>query len=558
MIFVNLKRRSLPLRLLHLGCAGALLAACGWMASVSLLAQVPAGPVVSVTGGTILGAALPAPGGAVFKGIPFAAPPVGDLRWHEPMPVKPWTGVRPALDYGARCEQSAGGRKVAAVPVSEDCLFVNVWTGEWPAKGKKPVMVWIHGGGNNAGSALGEAGIEPPFDGQNLVRRGVVVVTLQYRLGLFGFIGHPEMTAESAHHASGNYGLLDQIAALKWVHDNIAKFGGDPANVTLFGQSAGAQDISILLTSPPAKGLFAKAIVESGSPMISDKRLNTQAQTEQLGVILAQALKAPATDQLKFMRSLPAADILAATADFRKQLNGLLLDVGMDNYAVPQFSPEVYREGKEAALPMLIGTNAAESNGGTKPGGMVAAPDVVNAALKGRIDGLYANYPDLDARALKVYGTTGDMTEVSTSPAYGPYDAQFSVDLFMRCEGVELAAWHSAVAPTYRYEFTGGTETHPAVHTAEVALVYGFLGDQATDPKVSKLADQMQQYWTNFARTGDPNAKGLPVWPKHDVKAKQYMDLGNDGPVVKSNLRAVPCGIYVEKLNRDLDARKAQ
>ena len=546
-------------RVLKVACKGTLVAAYSLLIGASLVAQTPAGPVVAVTGGKVQGAALPAPGGAVFKGIPFAAPPVGDLRWREPMAVKPWAGVKPAAEYGAACEQSdSGWNKAAAARASEDCLFVNVWSPEWPAKGKKAVMVWIHGGGNNGGSAMGAGGIEPPFDGESLARHGVVVVTLQYRLGLFGFIGHPELTAESPHHASGNYGLEDQIAALKWVHDNIAKFGGDPANVTVFGQSAGAQNISILLTAPPAKGLIAKAIVESGSPMISDKRLNTQAQTEQLGVVLARVLKAPSTEQIKYLRSLPPSAILASAADVRKQLNGILLDVGMDNYVVPQFSPEVYREGKEAAVPMLIGTNAEESNGGAKPGGMVAATDVVLAALKGRIDGLYVNYPDLDARALKAYGVTGDMSEVSKDPIYGPLDAQFGVDLFMRCEGVALAAWHSAVAPTYRYEFSGGTATHPPVHTAEVPLVFGILADQAADAKVSKLSEQMQEYWTNFARTGDPNGKGLPVWPKHDVKTRQYVELGNDGPEVKANLRSVPCGIYVEKLTRDLDARKGK
>ena len=530
-------------------------AATGLLLSAAALAADA--PVVSVTGGKVQGVALPASGGAEFMGIPFAAPPVGDLRWREPMPVKPWAGVKDGTDYGNTCEQSDGGwNKNSAAKASEDCLLLNVWTPEWPAKGKHAVMVWIHGGGNGGGSALGAGGIEPPFDGASLARHGVVLVTIQYRLGLFGFIGHPELTAESPNHASGNYGLLDQIAALKWIKENIAKFGGDPANVTLFGQSAGAQDLSILLTSPPAKGLIAKAIAESGSPMISDKVLNTQAQEEQMGVVLAAALKAPATDQVKYMRSLPATAILAAAGDFRKALKGPILDVGMDNYAVPQFSPAVYMAGKEMAIPMIVGSNAEEGNGGAKPGGSAAPIDEVKAQLKKRIDTTYGKYADLEERALKAYGVTGDSSSLSSNPIYGAFDAQYGVDLFMRCEDEAMATWHSAIAPTYRYEFTGGTATHPPVHSAELPLVFGVLADQASDAKVSKLSEQMEEYWTNFAKTGDPNGKGLPVWPKYDAAGKQYIDLGNDGPTAKAKMQAVPCAIYAEKLTRDIEARK--
>jgi para-nitrobenzyl esterase len=186
-------------------------------------------PTVTVTGGTMQGLALTAPGGAVFKGIPFAAPPAGELRWREPQAVKPWTGTLKAVEYGAPRSQIASGcnDKVAAA-AKEDCLYLNVWTSDWPVKGKKPVMFWIHGGANMGGSAMGFAGIEPHFDGERLARHGVVVVTINYRLGVFGFIAHPELTAESPHKTSGNYGLMDQIAWLRWVRDNIAKFGSDP------------------------------------------------------------------------------------------------------------------------------------------------------------------------------------------------------------------------------------------------------------------------------------------------------------------------------------------
>jgi para-nitrobenzyl esterase len=479
------------------------------------------------------------------------------LRWREPQPVKSWTGVRRAVEYGASCAQAdSGWNKVSAARGSEDCLFLNIWTPEWPPKTKKTVMFWIHGGGNTGGSALGAGGIEPPFDGASLARHNVVVVTINYRLGLFGFIGHPELTAESPNHASGNYGLLDQIAALEWVRDNIAHFGGDPANVTAFGQSAGAQNISILLTSPLAKGLLQKAIAESGSPMVSDKRLQTPAQTEQLGVILAQALKAPSTGAIEFLRRIPASEVLAALPEFRKGLNGLILDVGMDRYVVPQFSPEVYRSGKELPLAMIVGNNGHESGGGR--GGADRSPEDIAAALKGHVETCYGKYPDLLERALKIYGLSGGENQVSGYPPYGPADAQFGTDNSFRCEAVAMAGWHSAVAPTWEYEFTGGTASHPPLHSAELGFVFGILGDQEPDENVRKLSAAMQRYWTNFAKTGDPNGPGLPKWPKLDLQTRAYIELSNEGPVRKARLRSAACAVYVDKLTRDSDARRLQ
>ncbi len=530
-------------------------------------AQNAAGPVVKVTGGSVQGRLLTAPGGAVFQGIPFAAPPVGDLRWRETQPVKPWTGVHPAVEYAATCMQgNSGWNKNSADKASEDCLYLNVWAPEWPSKTKKAVMVWMHGGGNGGGSALGAGTTEPPFDAEKLARHGVVMVTIQYRLGVFGFMGHPELTAESPHHASGAYGLLDQIAALQWVHDNIAKFGGDPANVTLFGQSAGAQDTTILLASPLTKGLITKAIAQSGSPMISDKRLQTPAQMEQVGVALAQVLKAPtSTGAIKYMRSLPASDIVAASgADFRKALGDqhLIVDVGQDGYVVPQFSPAVYRAGKELPIPVIFGSNGVEGGGGPGPGGPRAGatpptPEQILEQAKSRVSALYQKYPDLLERALKSYGYSGPANDLSTNPDHGNAQVQFGTDLFMRCETVTIAGWHSAIAPTYEYEFNAGTDKHPPVHSDELFYVFGFLRDDETpNPVLTKLSEQMQQYWTNFAKTGDPNGPGLPKWAKFDKATAAYMDLSNQGPQPKSALRRATCSIYAEKLNRDIDARK--
>jgi len=452
-----------------LGCSGVMAAQ-----------SVKSGPIVSVTGGKVQGRLLDDGGGAVFKGIPFAQPPVGDLRWHEPMPVKVWQGTRDAGEYGSPCAQ--GGTDKIGTSSKEDCLCLNVWTPEWPSKSPKAVMFWLYGGANTGGSAIGERGIEPAFDGTSLARHGVVVVTINYRLGLFGFIGHPELTAESPHHASGNYGLMDQIAALKWVRENIARFGGDPGNVTIFGQSAGAQNLTILMTSPLTKGLFRRAISESGTPMISDKRLPAPAEIEKLGLKLAELLKAPATGAIKYLRSLPAADILAVAPSFRGD-PAVLLDVGMDGYVVPRFSPKVFQMGQESTVPLMIGTNGAES-GLPRSGAAAAAPSPVPAAdaFKTRVESFYGKYPDLLTRALEVYGLTGDGSQVSTYSPYYTANVQCQTDTSFRCEAVVLAGWHSAANTTYQYEFTGGTPSNAPTHSAELKYVFGLLGDQSADP----------------------------------------------------------------------------
>ena len=538
----------------------------GWAASAGLFSallcfapgapvQGAAGPVVAVTGGRVQGSLLDS--GAVFKGVPYAQPPVGDLRWREPQAVKPWSGVRPAMEYAATCAQvDSGWNKMAAAKSSEDCLYLNLWTPQWPAKSKLPVMVWLHGGGNTGGSALGAGGIEPPFDGAKLASHGVVVVTINYRLGIFGFVGHPELTAESPHHASGGYGMLDQIAALRWVRDNIARFGGDPGNVTVFGQSAGGRDASILLTSPPARGLFQKAISESGSPMSNDRHMQTPAQMEQMGVILGQVLKAPATGTIAYLRGLPASALLGAQKEYVAALkeHELSLDIGVDGYAVPQYAAQVYRSGQEAPLPMIFGSNG-QDNVGQQIGKRDDSPEQKRAAAKATLESFYAEYPDLLQRALKIYGFSGPENDVSTYPPYGPVDIQLGSDLAIRCGTTVILGWHSAVAPTWEYEFDAGTAMHSPHHSAELDFVFGYLRDQAAEPNLAKLSAQMQEYWTNFAKTGDPNGPGLPPWPGYHAKSREYVQLSNDGISPRANLRAVPCGVWAERLNRDLDAR---
>jgi para-nitrobenzyl esterase len=326
------------------------------LASIFLLTATAAadnGPAVSVTGGQIRGRALAA--GVVFKGIPFAAPPEGELRWKPPMPVKPWTGVRDAGAYGATCAQiDANWNKSAAAAGKEDCLFLNVWAPQWPGSSKKPVMLWIHGGGNMGGSALGLGGIEPPFDGESLSRHGVVVVTIQYRLGLLGFLAHPELTAESPHRASGNYALMDIVAALQWVKQNIEKFGGDPANVTIFGQSAGGNNAGMMLVSPLSKGLFARAIEESGT-VVGGARLNqTLAEAEKQGLEYAARMNVPAGGALAYMRKLPASEVLKASPPYGAGGIGPVVD----GYVITEVAVRTFAAGRQHRLPLLIGNNA--------------------------------------------------------------------------------------------------------------------------------------------------------------------------------------------------------
>jgi para-nitrobenzyl esterase len=503
----------------------ALIAALVCAAGVSaILGQ--SDPAVTVTGGQVKGRALP--GGAVFKGIPYAAAPVGDLRWKEPMAVKPWNGVREAAEYGAPCAQIAAGwnDKIAAAG-SEDCLFLNIWTAEWPVRTRHPVMFWIHGGANMGGSAMGAAGIEPPFDAERLSRRGVVVVTINYRLGMFGFIAHPELTAESPHHASGNYGILDQIAALKWVRDNIAKFGGDPANVTVFGQSAGAHDAGLLMTSPLAKGLFRHAIEESGTVMIGGNTTPPLAQLERAGVKLAEKMKAPATGTIRHLRVLSTAEVLKSSPPYSGG-GPLRPEPNVDGYVLPKVPAEMFRAGEETAIPLVIGNNGREraTSGGAE-------------GLKKAIQDVYGSRAQ---QALELYA------EASSYPPYGDINVQYGTDMQFRCPAVLIANWHSAKNATYEYEFTRAYEPRGAVHSWELQYVFGNLSPQAADPMDRTLSDQVQEYWTNFAKTGNPNGGTLVNWPKHDARAGAYLEFAAGGPAAKEALRRPFCELFAQNL----------
>ena len=496
-----------------------------------LAAGANSGPLATVTGGQIRGAMLDQ-GGAVFKGIPFAQPPVGELRWREPMPVKPWAGVRDATAFGAPCAQRpnlfAPG---AAEKSNEDCLHLNVWTSTWPPKGKLAVMVWIPGGGNIAGTAS-----QVLYDGQPLSALGVILVTIDYRLGPFGFFSHPELTKESPHHASGNQAFLDQIAALGWVSKNIAKFGGDPANVTVFGESAGAIDISVLMTSPLSKGLFQRVIAESGAALgtRTGNPLSLQA-AEEAGSKMASKLGLESGSALKSLRELPTERILANAEPTASVIDG---------YVLGEKPSRMFAAGKEVQVGLLMGNNSRD----------VAPGIVLSVDLSKTIE---ETYGPVAPRAVALYGKS-----TQSDPVYGTPAEQWEADTTFRCTAVLQLTWHAAAGnPTFEYEFARvpvGKEKEGATHASELSYVFGTLdhvgliGAPPTrvtdeDRQVSKL---MQKYWTNFAKTGNPNGVGLPAWPKFDPKSRAYIQFTDPGPLIQEGLRSSFCDVFMENAKR--------
>jgi para-nitrobenzyl esterase len=437
-----------------------------------------------------------------FLGIPYAAPPVGDLRWKPPAPAAKWTDVRKATDFGSHCLQGNvfGDMKFRDAGGSEDCLTLNVWVPSKPASAKLPVMVWIYGGGFVAGTTS-----EARQDGWNLAQQGVIVVSMNYRLGIFGFFVHPELVKESEHHAAGNYGLLDQTAALQWVHDNIAAFGGDPGNVTIFGESAGSFSVSAQMASPLARGLFQKAIGESGGAFYSGglsfeprsvrEEKDAKSASEKLGV-----------SKLSELRALPADKILEIFG--KPGPEGFRFGPDVDGYFLPESAPAIFAAGKQNDVALLAGWNHDEGSfelAARKP----TAESMKASAQK--------DFGDKAEQFLKLYPTD--------TPEHVFRSAQdYAGDKFI---AFSTWAWLEAAAktgkqPVYRYRFDLGPPSDPkgpqmgAYHSAEIEYVFGQL-DSKTDvkwsPETRALSAQMQKYWANFAKTGDPNGPGLPKWP---------------------------------------------
>jgi para-nitrobenzyl esterase len=470
----------------------------------SLVLPLPAAITepVRVEQGLLSGVAGASPEVRVFKGVPFAAPPVADLRWRAPKPAPKWTGTRNASEFSAICMQrrpNAAGIGPEPRPMSEDCLYLNIYTTAKTAKDKLPVMVWIHGGALTAGAGS-------IYDGEQLARKGVVVVTLNYRLGVFGFFAHPELSKESDRAASSNYGLLDQIAALQWVQKNIAAFGGDPKCVTIFGESAGSWSTNLLSASPLARSLFQRVIGESGGQF---EPMKTLPRAEQAGEKFGSLIE---------LRAKPAEALQAAIGAAFVGAPGAYSGPVVDGWCLPEDVYTIYSKGKQNDVPLLIGSNEDE-------GTMFTPANVTLQSFKELAQRRFGS----DAEAfLKLYPAESD-SEAWKAQAASLRDQTF---------GWEMRTWARMQSKTgkskvYLYFFSRVPPGPAAArmgsfHSAEIAYVFHntHRPGRPWEETDHQLAETMSSHWVNFAKTGDPNGKGLPVWPAYDPNADLVMGFG--------------------------------
>ena len=487
-------------------------------------AQAPktasAGTVVTTQYGQLEGV-KEASGIYAFKGIPFAAPPVGEFRWREPQPLKKWDGVRRAVAFGPRAMQKPifGDMGFRSDSENEDCLYLNVWTPAKSPKEKLPVLVYFYGGGFMAGD-----GSEHRYDGEQMAKKGIVALTVNYRLGVFGFFTHPELTKESPHNASGNYGLLDQQAALAWVKENIAAFGGDPKRVTIAGESAGSIAVSALMASPLSKDLIAGAIGESGSIMGTLTPV-TLPEAEKIGVKFGEDVGA---NSLAALRAMPASQLLDATV----KPGAPRFPIVIDGYFLPKQPVAIFAAGEQAKVPLLVGWNSEEMNYRMLLGADIPTTENYRKAVE-------KAYGDKTEEVLKLYPATTQDEVVQSA-------TDLSSDRFI---GFSTWKWSDMQAktgtkPVYRYYFArprpamnasmgnatpglaGGVVTNSnapkpppargAVHSAEIEYAMGNLAGNkvyAWTPDDYKVSQVMLEFFANFIKTGNPNGKGLPKWP---------------------------------------------
>ena len=459
----------------------------------------------------------------MFKGVPFAAPPVGDLRWKAPQPAPKWSGVRQADKFGSACLQTNvfGDIYFRDNQPSEDCLNLNIWVPAHAANTKLPVFLWYYGGGFVAG-----ANSEPRYDGENLAKKAVIVVEPNYRLGVFGFYSHPELTKESGHHSSGNYAFLDQVAALEWVIKNIAAFGGDPDNITIGGESAGSLSVSALMASALSRNLFQKAIGESGAffPARKDVGLHLRplADTEQFGVKFADSLGA---HSLAEMRAKPANDLLQAAAQHNR---GFDFGPNVDGYFLPVEVEAIYARGEQSHVPLLAGWNADEGKMQ-----VLLAPQKPTA--KSFEEQARTRFGDQTGEFLKFYPAKTDEQALTAAETLSGDDfIAFStwkwIDLQRKTANVPVYQYLFAQTPAYKPDDKFGPLPKSAAgarHAGEIEYVFGTLKSQEGVPWTDgdfKISDAMGTYWTNFVKTGNPNSTGLPDWPKSD-RQNQYQVL---------------------------------
>ncbi|KIC93416.1 carboxylesterase/lipase family protein [Flavihumibacter solisilvae] len=450
---------------------------------------------------------------SIFKGMPYAAPPVGPLRWREPQAVKSWTGIRKADRFGSRAMQTQvfGDMVFRSDSISEDCLYLNVWTPAKSPSDRLPVLVYFYGGGFVAGD-----GSEPRYDGENMARKGIVSVTVNYRLGIFGFYAHPGLSKESTHQGSGNYGLMDQAAALQWVNKNIAAFGGDPSKVTIAGESAGSISVSAQMASPLSKGLFARAIGESGSVLgtLSAVPLSVG---EQRGVEFA---KTTGVSALEDLRKIPADKLLALAATF----NPFRFPITVDGRFFPKDPFEIFRQGEQAKVPLLAGWNSQEMSYQALVGNEKPTVESYKKAVQ-------KAYGENATEVLQVYQAASDqqVEQVATDLA-GDRFIGFStwkwISMHRKAGSKQVYRYlYARPRPALRKGKPDATDKG-AVHSAEIEYAMGNLplnnvfDWQPEDYKVSVI---LQTYFVNFISTGDPNGFGLPLWP--DVGTSENVNL---------------------------------
>jgi len=463
-----------------------------------------------------------------FKGLPFAQPPVGDLRWREPQPAKNWPGVRNADTFGPSCMQRLSPNAdywLRGDGMSEDCLYLNVWTPAKSRRDKLPVLVYIFGGGFQNGD-----GSEPRYDGESMARRGLVAVSLNYRTNIFGFFVHPELTRESPHHASGNYGLLDQVAALQWVQKNIAAFGGDPKRVTIAGESAGSISVSALMASPLSRNLMAGAICESGAA-IASLPPRPLAESEQNGVKFAAAAGA---ESLTALRAMTAQQLQDAAA----KAQGIRFSTAMDGYFLSKTLTEIALAGEQAKIPLLAGSNTEEQGARAVLAGGDPTPETLAAAIT-------KFYGDKAEPVVKAYAatTTDEVFEAAAhlaSARFISYGTWKWTELHMQTSGKPVYRYlYARVRPAY-LGMPGKPPAAPAAgrggdaaagrgaqqaqaprgaaHSAEIQYAMGNLDldkRYAWEPADYEVSKTMQAYFVNFIKTGKPDGPGLPPWPAY-------------------------------------------
>ena len=478
-----------------------------WVYTVISLYSYAQPEIINLPDGVIAGTKNTTGDIAIFKGIPFAAPPVDVYRWRPPQPVVPWRGIKDCSRFSASPMQNkpvpfmmyTAEYLIPESPISEDCLYLNVWTGAKTTSEKRPVIVWIYGGGFVSGGSACAI-----YDGEQLAKMGVVFVSVNYRVGVFGFLAHPELTQESKGKASGNYALLDQLAALQWVKHNIALFGGDPGNVTIMGQSAGAFSVNALMASPLAKGLFHRAIAHSGGMFNVDGRAISLQAAEQNGQQFMQRVQATSIAE---MRDMPAATLQQAAGSFTAS-------PVIDGYVLPEPVYAMFSKGKHNDVPLLTGWNGDEGF----PPQTLPSPEQYQANARKQYGAL------ADAYLQAFPGNTDD--EVKRSLFALNRDNVFAWQNYTWAKQQTQQGNNKA----YLYQFnhvSPGQEQYGAFHSSEIAYALHTLHTWElpfTDAD-QQLETVMSAYWVNFARTGNPNGSGLPVWQPFDAAAPAVMVL---------------------------------